>query len=191
MAVQTQTSIRIDFELDETDIAYFRERLEKARRTRKLRDDDRVILGAKALAVEAVKAHPPNFVLNRIEKLNTMLAMLGDHDWRLIGDDRERVMNALAYFADPNDLIPDDIPGIGFLDDAIMIELVAHELAPEMEAYKDFCANRDELASGHAEAEPVDKMRDELQARMRRRRRRRGGGSDGGSDVVSSLFHAG
>ena len=47
---------------------------------------------------------------------------------RLAGAHRRRVLEALAYFADPSDLVPDQIPGLGLLDDAIMVELVAQEL---------------------------------------------------------------
>jgi uncharacterized membrane protein YkvA (DUF1232 family) len=48
------------------------------------------------------------------------------------------VLCALVYFCDPEDLIPDSIPGLGYLDDAIMIELVFRELRHEIEAYDDF-----------------------------------------------------
>ena len=48
------------------------------------------------------------------------------------------VLAALAYVCDPEDIIPDDIPGIGLLDDAVMIELVFRELRHEIEAYEDF-----------------------------------------------------
>ena len=53
------------------------------------------------------------------------------------------MLNALAYFAEPDDLIPDQIPGLGFLDDAIMVELVVRELRHEIEAYEDFRVFRD------------------------------------------------
>ena len=48
------------------------------------------------------------------------------------------MLSGLAYLCDPEDLIPDDIPGIGMLDDAVMIELVFRELRHELDAYQDF-----------------------------------------------------
>ena len=44
-----------------------------------------------------------------------------------------------AYFANTQDLIPDDVPGLGYLDDAIMVDLVTRELKHEIKAYESFC----------------------------------------------------
>jgi uncharacterized membrane protein YkvA (DUF1232 family) len=49
----------------------------------------------------------------------------------------------VGYFAVPKDMIPDKIPGLGYLDDALMAELVARELKPELDGYRDFCNYRD------------------------------------------------
>ncbi|MEL6825896.1 MAG: YkvA family protein [Pseudomonadota bacterium] len=190
MEVQDQQSLRINFELGPKDIEYFRNRLSKARKNRALRDDDRVILAAEALAVKAMESDPPTFVVSRMLTLQNMVDMLKDRDWNLESDDRDRVLEVLAYFADPNDIIPDDLPGIGFLDDTIMVDLAAMDLAPELEAYAEFCANREDLAKQEADAQPLKVARDELQSRMRRRRRRRSGGAPG-ADMITSLFHAG
>ncbi len=190
MEVQDQQSLRINFELGPKDIEYFRNRLSKARKNRALRDDDRVILAAEALAVKAMESDPPTFVVSRMLTLQNMVDMLKDRDWNLESDDRDRVLEVLAYFADPNDIIPDDLPGIGFLDDTIMVDLAAMDLAPELEAYAEFCANREDLAKQEADAQPLKVARDELQSRMRRRRRRRSGGAPG-TDMITSLFHAG
>ncbi|MEM9667316.1 MAG: YkvA family protein [Pseudomonadota bacterium] len=187
MTAPAQQTLRVEFDLNATDIAYFRERLHASRQKRGVRDDGQVVEKAKALVTEAKTSNAPNYVVDRIGKLETMLSMLTDHDWDLTGDEREHVFDMLAYFADPKDLIPDDIPGLGFIDDAIMIELVALELDPEIEAYIDFCINREELKAGNADASPMDQSRDYLQRRMRRRRRRRSGG---GSDMLTSLFQS-
>jgi uncharacterized membrane protein YkvA (DUF1232 family) len=190
MDVQSGETLRINFELGAKDIEYFRNRLSKARKNRALRDDDRVILAAEALAVKALESDPPTFVVSRMLTLQNMVNMLKDRDWNLENEDRDRVLEVLAYFADPNDIIPDDLPGIGFLDDTIMVDLAAIDLAPELEAYAEFCDNRDELAKQEADAQPLKVARDELQSRMRRRRRRRSGGA-AGTDMITSLFHAG
>ena len=63
------------------------------------------------------------------------MTMVEDEDWNLPPEDVTRVINALAYFANAKDLIPDDVPGLGFLDDAVMVDLVMRELAHEVKAY--------------------------------------------------------
>ncbi|MDJ0921365.1 MAG: YkvA family protein [Henriciella sp.] len=193
MDVQSQPTIRINFELGPEDLKYFQDRLAKARKNRALRDDDRVILGAEALALKALKSEPPTFVVSRMLTLQNMVAMLKDRDWRLENEDRERVLEVLAYFSDPSDIIPDHLPGVGFLDDVIMIDLGAYDLAPELEAYADFLANQEDLKANLPDAQPTEVARDAFQSRMRRRRRRRAGatGSAGGAEMITSLFHAG
>ena len=107
----------------------------------------------------------------RLVKLEQLIEMLRDDEWRLEGRDRARILDALAYFVDPDDLIPDRVPGIGYLDDAIMVELVVQELKHDIKAYEDFC----EFRESHPKAEGGAKLearRLALQARMRRRRRR-------------------
>jgi uncharacterized membrane protein YkvA (DUF1232 family) len=106
-----------------------------------------------------------------------MIDMLSDIDWRLPHQEAARVLNALAYFAEPEDLIPDNIPGLGFLDDAIMIELVMRELKHEIEAYEDFCDYRERSRVEQGKDADVSRggwlsdRRKSLQSRMRRRRK--------------------
>ena len=57
-----------------------------------------------------------------------MVEMLVDDEWHLPADDRERLMAMFIYFSDPEDLLPDHIPVIGYLDDVIMIELAMLDL---------------------------------------------------------------
>ena len=92
-----------------------------------------------------------------------------------------------TYFAEPEDLIPDRIPALGYLDDAIMIELMARELRHDLEAYDDFCQFRinEERRRGTTEdpltrEEWLEARRRQLHARARRRRDRRRSSSTSG-----------
>ncbi len=118
---------------------------------------------------DAFASEPPDFVRERIHKLSLLIRMLVDEEWKLRGADRTRILNALAYFADPDDMIPDRIPGLGYLDDAIMLELVVQDLHHEIEAYEDFCEYRRQQ---RGDAGSLDNRRRSLQNRMRRRRRK-------------------
>lgn len=167
----TESAIKISFELTKRDIKYFRERLKLSRSHRADGDDDLVIKGAAVLVKEAVSIESPEFVQLRLGTLELLIEMVRDQQWKLEGRDRARVLDALAYFADPDDLIPDRIPGIGFIDDAIMIELVARELKHEIKSYEDFCAFRKQSKSAKVDEGKIETRREALQRRMRRRRR--------------------
>ncbi len=157
-------SLRIAFELDDDDLSHFRLIMTAARETLARKAPEDIIAAADALLDKISDPKIPGFISSRLERLRMMIQMISDLDWRLPHEDTQRVLNALAYFAEPDDLIPDQIPGLGFLDDAIMIELVVRELEHEIDAYREFCEFRDQNpGSGVSE---LAKRRDELQARM-------------------------
>ncbi len=164
--------MKVSFELSPRDIRFFRERLKQVRAGDSSSNEQAVIRGAMDLVEEAIAAKPPDFVVERIRKLEQLVEMLRDRDWRLEGADRTRILDAVAYFVDPDDLIPDRIPGIGYLDDAIMVELVACELTHELEAYEDFCEYRKRCCPKPEEPDRLEARRKALQARMRRRSRK-------------------
>jgi uncharacterized membrane protein YkvA (DUF1232 family) len=172
--------LKVTFELSDHDLDYFRQALADVKvRAANVSSDELIERAAETL--NELPTDAPEFVLERTKKLSSMIDMVNDKEWRLEGEDRERVVRALSYFADPKDLIPDAIPGIGFLDDAIMIELVVQELTHELEAYADFCKMRDKKdvilqsrSGGPTDREEwLEARRIQLQSRMQRRRRRR------------------
>jgi uncharacterized membrane protein YkvA (DUF1232 family) len=164
--------LKVTFELSDRDLRYFRDCLQRVRQGGQAQDEATVIGGATRLVREVLGVEVPEFVRERILKLEQLIRMLDDGEWRLEGQDRARVLNALAYFVDPDDLIPDKLPGIGYLDDAIMVELVVQELRHEIQAYEDFCDFRErERRARSLEPDKLERRRRALQARMRRRRR--------------------
>ena len=89
---------------------------------------------------------------------------------------RERILAAFVYFGDPEDILPDDIPVIGYLDDVIILELVSRELQHVREAYEDYCRYREEFDAQHdggidaaIRRDRLDRRRQQLHQRMRRR----------------------
>lgn len=178
-------SLRISFELDDDDLKHFRLIMRQARNAAaRIAPEDIVAACEDLLRTATVRDRTPGFIVERLDKLRLMIDMLSDIEWRLPQDEATRVLNALAYFAEPEDLIPDDIPGLGFLDDAIMIELVMRELSHEIEAYQDFCDYRKDAHTGRASRgvsreQWLDDRRGKLQSRMRRRRKRSEQNDDG------------
>ena len=179
-------SLRITFELSDDDLQHFRREMKRASAAHKKIDDETVIKAAADLLAQVKPAKAPDFISTRLARLKVLIDMLHDEGFALPEAERSRVLSALAYFANPDDLIPDEIPGLGFLDDAIMIELVVRGLKHEIEAYEDFCKFRNAEATRHgkksSELVRTDFMverRKQLHSRIRRRRRssraRRGG----------------
>jgi uncharacterized membrane protein YkvA (DUF1232 family) len=103
------------------------------------------------------------------------------------------VLSALVYFCDPKDVIPDSVEVLGFLDDAVMIELCMRELKHEIDAYDDFCDYRQHEASRRGLAPEtlgrtdwLDSRREELLDRMHSRRERDFGTGYGDSSGYAS-----
>src|SRR5262245_36063980 len=156
--------IQITFELSDQDLEYFRNAMREAMHKMRGRDERLILAGARKQARDMRGITVARFVSERLLELDTLTRMLEDEDWKLEGKDRQRVLDALAYFADPSDLVPDDIPGLGLLDDAIMVELVVQEMRPELDAYTEFCAYRDEERA-RAGVEPKEQRRRLLERR--------------------------
>jgi len=174
--------LRVTFELDDNDLRHFRLIMQQARTTAARIAPEDIVATAEELLSSIGPDGAPTFVTERLQKLRLLISMLKDIEWRLPQAEANRVLNALAYFAEPEDLIPDSIPGLGFLDDAIMIELICRELKHEIEAYQDFCdyRTRTRRDSGRntrvSRDDWLENRRAELQSRMRRRKRKERGG---------------
>ena len=186
--------MKISFELSQSDLEHFREVMARARLSASHLSTQEIVDNASKLMTIVNQSDASSFVRNRINQLETLIGMVVDKGWGLTEDDRKRVIEALAYFSESDDLIPDDIPGLGFLDDAIMIELVSVELEHEIQAYRDFVIYRAAEAGRKGEdagtldrADWLEERRQQLHSRMRRRRRKGGGGGDGGRSPFSLL----
>lgn len=174
-------SLRIVLEINDRDLNHFRLIMEQARRNAANLPQEQVLSRALGMLRSLSASQLPAFITDRIGKLELMARMLDDPEWDLPAQEKLRVLGALAYLTEAEDLIPDSIPGVGLLDDAIMAEMVIREMRHEIDAYRDFCLFRNRLESGRACADAaaraelaseMERRREELLTRIQRRRRR-------------------
>lgn len=136
-------SIDITFTLSNDDLQRFEDIVAKARDLVETEDNAKKVEDAAQEMIEqANNSELPEFIAERILKLETLLNMVQDEEWKLEDEERKRILSALSYFALAEDLIPDHIPGVGFLDDAIYTEIIIQELDSELRLYNEFCQYR-------------------------------------------------
>ncbi len=170
----------INIRLSDDDLRPFIKGMHELEARMKDGNPDQIIAAAQKQLAEYRNSSMPPFIAERLGSVESLIAMARDVGFGLPDADRQRVLAALAYLADPQDLIPDSVPVLGFLDDAIMIELCRHDLRHEIEAYDDFCAWREQEARLRGEdpaalmvkrVDWADARAAETIARMQRRRR--------------------
>lgn len=186
-------SLSLNFELNDRDLEHFHAAMEASKKAAEGKSDAEIIDNAGRLLADAQKVHIPDFILSRLLRLDDMIAMLRDEAWALEAADRDRVLSALVYFNNPNDVIADSVPVLGYLDDAVMIELCVRDLQHELDAYDDFCDFRQRQAerlgldpAKVGRADWLGSRREELVERMHKRRDRDFGVGYGSSSGYGS-----
>ena len=92
--------------------------------------------------VNELNSNPPNVLKKFWRDIKLMLAILHDY---MTGNYREipwtsivAIAAAMAYFVCPLDVIPDFIPGIGYIDDAAIITYALHIVHNDLKDYKNW-----------------------------------------------------
>ena len=140
-------TLSVTLEFSEPELDYFRSLMRRVREGNGHRSPEQVAAAA-AAEVQRLQSVPRSpFVARRIDRVGRLIAMVQDPEWQLPEPERSRVLDGLAYVADAQDLVPDNTPVLGLVDDAIMLELVLRELKHELDGYEEFDAYRREAAS--------------------------------------------
>ena len=159
------SKFKVTFTLEEADANYFRSLYRKAKKGAKGQDPDSVIREARAI-VKTVRSNKktPAFVIEAISVLDDLTDIIRDEDYRAPTRVRDAVLAGIAYFSNPEDLIPDHIPGLGFLDDAIMVKFIEDEFKHELWGYRRFKKVRD-VAEQRPWSDPArERLRERLVA---------------------------
>ena len=173
-------SLDVTFTLSEQDLEHFRKILDETKKNLGNMSSESIIGKAKSVSA-SIDDSVPEFISSRLSNLDVLVNMAEDAQWDLEAEEKEEIYCALAYFSNEQDMIADNIPVLGLLDDAIMIELVSLDLQEDIEAYNEFCQYRENTQNPDPSKQDwLDTKRRELYSRMRSRRRsRRSGGTSG------------
>jgi len=172
-------SLAITIELSDDDLKYFADAMQSAQKESQNLSPQEITDAASKLLQDGKDNKLPAFISDRLSKIDSMVSMVNDAGFGMEEADKKRVLACLTYFANPKDIIPDNVPVLGFLDDAIMIELVVRELQHEVEAYDDFVIYREDEARRRGvdpstlkteRVEWAEARRVELLSRMKSRR---------------------
>ncbi len=160
--------LTVTLEISDAELEHFRSVLLTARERAARKSSQEIAAAARAAVDRLREAAPSPFVEKRLHKVSALIGMLEDPEWQLPEPERRRVLDGLAYVAEVHDLVPDNIPVLGLVDDAIMLELVLRELQHELEGYEEFDEfRRHELAKPGAQHYPAVSREDWLESKRR------------------------
>jgi uncharacterized membrane protein YkvA (DUF1232 family) len=133
----------ITFTLSDSDLEHFQRIVDKSKSAVESHSEEEIETAARKLISDARAGELPNYIAERLGKLDVIINMAADEEWQLDDEERSRILGALVYFCNPEDLIPDTVPGLGYLDDAIYIEIIIRELKSEIGYYEEFSSFRE------------------------------------------------
>lgn len=123
---------------DGSSSSYFKERLlsDAEKVSQKDIDELDTSLPKKISSLEMKSlAEATGWIGTMLERVRTIYDMLRDRDYRISLRTKALVGAALLYFVLPTDIVPDFIPGIGYIDDALVLSTLWKMIGGEIEAY--------------------------------------------------------
>ncbi len=130
-----------DIELNDSAVHAFNEELQSMHEQAPIVQVDQVVSLARwlqTLSAETAEAT----IHSRLSQADLLRRMLQDADWNTPASLAQRAERLLRYVTRTDDLIPDDMPVLGHLDDALLVEMSWPEFAGEAQDYRDFCQFR-------------------------------------------------
>lgn len=97
---------------------------------------DQVATAARALSPG--QGTTPTYIHVQMERGRQLAEMLADHSWEPANDAVATARSITGYLERDRGLIPNRVPGLGRLDDAVLIETAWPRLAAEVSDFHDF-----------------------------------------------------
>lgn len=127
-----------DFRLDESQLERFNALLVQLGRNQEPLDLDRLATAARELSDASTAASAPACIGQRMRRVAAAALMVADPDWTAANDASDIAREVIGYVRGRDGLIPNQLPKVGRLDDAIVIDAAWPRLADEIGYYIDF-----------------------------------------------------
>ena len=142
---------------DGSSSSYFKERLlnDAEKVSQKDLDELDTSLPKKISSIEMKSlAEGVGWINTLLDRVRTIYGMLRDRDYRISVRTKALVGAALVYFVLPTDIVPDFIPGIGYIDDALVLSTLWKMIGEEIDAYLGFKGSRSASQESPSAASP-------------------------------------
>ena len=101
-------------------------------------DDDQIATFGRSLSPDPAQATVPQWITSRMRSGAAVRLMLGDPGWETLDAATGAARLVSGYLRDHRDLIPDALPVLGRLDDAIVVEAAWPQVGAEVTDYLDY-----------------------------------------------------
>jgi hypothetical protein len=127
-----------DFVLVHREVELFNQLLARLGRTRPPLQTDQLATAARSLNDQAPDAAPSPCIQQRLQHARVLEQMLQDADWEPADDVLSEARQVVGYLHESRQLIPDSVPGVGHLDQAIVIDTAWPKLVYEVINFIDY-----------------------------------------------------
>jgi hypothetical protein len=103
---------------------------------------DQIAGAARRVLRAATKGQESTFIKVRMRRAGEIRAVLRDTHWHITPPLGDKMRCLLGYIDSQGTLIPNDLPIVGLLDDAILVDVAMDALRTELDEYADFCRFR-------------------------------------------------
>lgn len=131
-----------DHEIGDIELTLFNELLLRLDLRRKPLARDQLVSAARELADDSDGQRAAPCIHQRMRRAGAIDRMLRDAAWRTAETLVAPARLLVRYVRDDGDLIPDALPKVGRLDDAILVDAAWTSLGGEVRSYLDYCRLR-------------------------------------------------
>ncbi|TAM96166.1 MAG: hypothetical protein EPN40_09370 [Rhodanobacteraceae bacterium] len=103
---------------------------------------EQLAAAARRLARAIGQGNESRFIQIRMRRAGEVRAILMDDGWTVDPAVVERMQDLIGYLDGPVALVPLDVPAVGGLDRALLVDMSMESLRAELDEYADFCRYR-------------------------------------------------